>query len=60
VNVAANDTASDVTMVGGPTDFSIATADASVTVNKEAKAGYILTLTPLNNVPFATPITLAV
>ncbi len=59
----ANDTASDVTIVdgpGGPADFSIATAATSVTVNKGAKAAYILTLTPLNNIPFSTPITLSI
>jgi uncharacterized repeat protein (TIGR01451 family) len=59
----ANDTASDVTIVDGPSgpaDFSIAVAAASATVNKGSKAAYILTLTPLNNIPFATAITLAV
>jgi uncharacterized repeat protein (TIGR01451 family) len=57
---AANDTASDVTIVDGPADFSIAVAAASVTVNKGSKAAYILTLTPLHNVSFDTSITLAV
>jgi len=59
----ANDTASDVTIVdgpGGPADFSIAAAATAITVNKGSKAAYILTLTPLNNIPFATAITLAV
>jgi uncharacterized repeat protein (TIGR01451 family) len=59
----ANDTASDVTIVDGRSglaDFSIVAAAATVTVNKGSKAVYPLTLTPLNNVPFAAPITLAV
>jgi hypothetical protein len=60
---AANDTASDLTVVDGPSgpaDFSIAAAATTATVNKGSKAAYILTLTPLNNIPFATAITLAV
>jgi uncharacterized repeat protein (TIGR01451 family) len=59
----ANDTASDVTIVDGRSglaDFSIVATAATVTLNKGSKAVYLLTLTPLNNVPFAAPITLAV
>ena len=56
----ANDTASDVTIVDSSADFSITAAATTATVNKGSKAAYILTLTPLNNIPFATPITLAV
>jgi uncharacterized repeat protein (TIGR01451 family) len=60
---AANDTASDLTVVDGPSgpaDFSIAAAATTATVNKGSKAAYILTLTPLSNIHFATAITLAV
>jgi uncharacterized repeat protein (TIGR01451 family) len=53
-------TASDVTIVDSSADFSITAAATTATVNKGSKAAYILTLTPLNNIPFATPITLAV
>ena len=56
---AANDTTSDLTVVDGPSgpaDFSIAAAATTATVNKGSKAAYILTLTPLNNIPFATAI----
>jgi hypothetical protein len=55
-----NDAASDVTIVDAPSDFSISAAVATAIVNKGSKVAYILTLTPLNNVPFATSITLAV
>jgi hypothetical protein len=57
-----NTSNASVTVVAPPTpaDFSIAVAAASATVNKGLKAAYILTLTPLNNIPFATAITLAV
>src|ERR1700686_2320989 len=50
---AANDTASDLTVVegpSGPADFSIAAAATTATVNKGSKAAYSLTLTPLNNI----------
>jgi uncharacterized repeat protein (TIGR01451 family) len=56
----ANDTATDVTIVDAPADFSIVAAVNSATVNKGSKAAYVMTLTPLNNVPFATSINLAV
>ena len=59
----ANDSATDVTIVdapSGPGDFSIAAAATTVTLNQGSQAAYILTLTPLNNVPFTTPITLTV
>jgi uncharacterized repeat protein (TIGR01451 family) len=59
----ANDTASDVTIVdapAAPADFSIAAAATTATVSKGSKAAYLVTLTPLNNVPFATSIKLAV
>jgi hypothetical protein len=59
----ANDTANDATVVDGPSgpaDFSIAAAVTTATVNKGSKGAYILTLTPLNHIPFATAITLAV
>jgi uncharacterized repeat protein (TIGR01451 family) len=55
-----NDAAGDVTIVDAPSDFSISAAVATAVVNKGSKVAYILTLTPLNNVPFATSITLAV
>jgi len=53
-------TANDVTIVDAPADFSISAVAATATVNQGSKAVYTLTLTPLNNVPFATRITLAV
>jgi uncharacterized repeat protein (TIGR01451 family) len=59
----ANDTASDVTIVdapAAPADFSIAAAATTAIVSKGSKAAYLVTLNPLNNVPFATSINLAV
>ena len=56
----ANDIASDVTIVDALADFSIAATASAETVNKGSKAAYKFTLTPLNNVPFAAPITLTV
>jgi len=56
----ANDTASDVTIVDALADFSITATTSAETVNKGSKAAYSFTLTPLNYVPFAMPITLTV
>jgi uncharacterized repeat protein (TIGR01451 family) len=56
----ANDTASDVTTIDVvPQDFSIAAAPLAITVQAGQKADFALTLTPLNNVPFSTAITLS-
>jgi uncharacterized repeat protein (TIGR01451 family) len=55
----ANDTATDVTTIDVvPPDFSITAAPALVTVKSGLQADYTVTLTPLNNVPFSTAITL--
>ena len=57
---AANDSASDVTTIDVvPQDFSIVAAPPAITVKAGQKADFGLTLTPLNNVPFSTAITLS-
>jgi len=55
----ANDTATDATTIDVvPQDFSITAAPALTTVKSGVQADYTITLTPLNNVPFSSAITL--
>jgi uncharacterized repeat protein (TIGR01451 family) len=58
---AANNTAVDVATIDVvPQDFSIAASPTSATVKAGTSVVYTVTLTPLNNVPFSTPIALTV
>jgi uncharacterized repeat protein (TIGR01451 family) len=60
-NSAGNDTATDVTAIDVvQQDFSIAASPTAATVKAGMPVTYTFTLTPLNNVPFSAPITLAV
>jgi uncharacterized repeat protein (TIGR01451 family) len=56
----ANDAASDLTTVDAVAqDFSIVAAPTAATVKAGGRASFTMTVTPLNNVPFATAITFA-
>jgi len=57
----SNDTANDVTSVTVvPPDFSFTIAPAAATIAAGQSASFTLTLAPMNNVPFSTPITFTV
>jgi hypothetical protein len=51
----ANDTATDITTVTLPPDFTISVAPTTVTVPPGQQASYSATITPINNV-FANPV----
>src|SRR5271163_420881 len=57
----SNDSASDTTIIDVvPPNFSIAMTPASDTVKAGTRAAFAITLTPLNNVPVSSPISLSV
>ncbi|HET6930495.1 MAG TPA: Ig-like domain repeat protein [Candidatus Acidoferrum sp.] len=59
--ITDNDTATDVTPITVvPPDFSITVGTAGETVKAGQLASFSFTVTPLNNVPVSTPITLSV